>query len=110
MMDDVSGKKEKKQLDKKEKIEEDNEVKEETVDALYDLNDNDHPVVSNVTMGDAEEYFNDLGLEYNVDYKEKKVEKVTGRRSDKKVDVPEEKNEDSLFDLIDSMYQDSEEE
>ena len=26
------------------------------------------PEISNVTMGDAEEYFEDLGLEYNKDY------------------------------------------
>ena len=76
-------------------------------DSLYDLTDNDHPVVSNVTVGDAEEYFNDLGLEYNVDYKDNKKEKATGRRSDKK---NLESSEDSLFDLIDSMYKDSEEE
>jgi len=76
-------------------------------DSLYDLTDNDHPVVSNVTVGDAEEYFNDLGLEYNVDYKDNKKEKATGRRSEKKKN---DTTEDSLFDLIDSMYKDSEEE
>lgn len=43
------------------------EVKEED-NLLYDLND-ESPTVKVVTMGDAEEYFDDLGLEYNVDYK-----------------------------------------
>lgn len=84
-----------------------NESEQSIEDTLYDLTDNDHPVVSNVTVGDAEEYFNDLGLEYNVDYKDNKKEKATGRRSDKK---KMESSEDSLFDLIDSMYKDSEEE
>lgn len=79
----------------------------EKEEALYDLSDNDNPVVSNVTIGDAEEYYKDLGLEYNVDYKENKSEKASGRRSQKNVDKSP---EDSLFDLIDSMYQDSEEE
>lgn len=76
---------------------------------LYDLSDNDHPVVSNVTVGDAEEYFNDLGLEYNVDYKDHKKDKASGRRSAKTKEI-EEQPEDSLFDLIDSMYQESDEE
>ena len=106
---------------KRKSKEEIHEIKEEpsieerdSVNSLYDLNDTEHPVVSNVTVGDAEEYFNDLGLEYNVDYKEKKEEKATGRRSNKKPKEIEEnkkeENEDSLFDLIDSMYQDSEDE
>ena len=28
------------------------------------------PELDKITMGDAEEYFEDLGLEYNVDYKD----------------------------------------
>ena len=110
---------------------------------LLDLtNDNDTPEIKKVTMGDAEEYFNDLGLEYNVDYKDGSTEKATGRRSDKNnieetpvveedknqepIIVKEEKfvpvvdieeyeeqkeiqnddiDDDNLFDLIDSMYQ-----
>jgi len=58
-------------------------------------------------MGDAEEYFNDLGLEYNVDYKDnnKGKDKVTGRRSNKN---KMESSDDSLFDLIDSMYKNEE--
>ena len=60
-------------------------------------------------MGDAEEYFQDLGLEYNVDYKDISHEKATGRRSDMKKDddyqnVDNTALEDNLFDLIDSMY------
>lgn len=36
---------------------------------LLDLSE-DKPEVKKVTVGDAEEYFEDLGLEYNVDYKD----------------------------------------
>lgn len=85
-------------------------------ESLYDLTDSDQPVINSVTMGDAEEYFNDLGLEYNIDYKDHSKEKATGRRSEKKSQDDEEKitssldeEEDSLFDLIDSMYQEEEE-
>ena len=79
-------------------------------EAIYDLNDAEHPVVSSVTVGDAEEYFNDLGLEYNVDYKDNQKEKASGRRSDKNKELSAEESEDSLFDLIDSMYKEDEEE
>ena len=89
---------------------------------LYDLSDENSPAVKNVTVGDAEEYYNDLGLEYNIDYKDTSKEKATGRRTktDKKVETkrkkeePKEENdedtvvEDNLFDLIDSMYEDKE--
>lgn len=77
---------------------------------IYDLNDVEQPVVSNVTVGDAEEYFNDLGLEYNVDYTDDKKERATGRRSEKNKEISAEESEDSLFDLIDSMYKEDEEE
>lgn len=40
-------------------------------DTVVDLSSEEaKPEVKTVTMGDAEEYFNDLGLEYNVDYKD----------------------------------------
>lgn len=106
----------------KESVDEDN--------LLYDLNDDDSPAVKVVTVGDAEEYFNDLGLEYNVDYKvedEKKEEKTVTRRADRKKNdaiMDEEKesvkvnnnskpidikdDDSNLFDLIDSMYEDKE--
>ena len=45
------------------------EEKEEPSNLLLDLTDEAKaPEISNVTMGDAEEYFEDLGLEYNKDY------------------------------------------
>ena len=130
---------------------------------LLDLND-EKPTVKEVTMGDAVEYFEDLGLEYNVDYvddskkqvvnevveepvieevepkkkievhrekeetpkkkkedkkEEKKEERVQDveivpeREDNKDEELIEDKNEelekakddDNLFDLIDSMYQ-----
>ena len=80
-------------------------------------------------MGDAEEYFQDLGLEYNIDYKDASKERATGRRSQKnevveeviKEETPKEEKKtvtkktpeiddnDNLFDLIDSMYEENEE-
>jgi hypothetical protein len=100
------------------------------------LSEDEKPSVKEVTMGDALEYFHDLGLEYNVDYVDATKDRVTGRRvrenyedshevekedtrlsrlSNDKVDVPvkEEKDveldsDDNLFDLIDSMYKENE--
>ncbi len=83
---------------------------------LVDLSSEDTPTVNKVTVGDAEEYFEDLGLEYNKDYIDASKEKATGRRvKEEKKDVDlssdlendEKKNiddNDNLFDLIDSMY------
>lgn len=125
-------------------------------DLLVDLSDDKgKPEVKELTMGDALEYFQDLGLEYNVDYVDASKERTTPRRArdnyddfleekesedtpdntkrvdeekskevEKKVETTsvveikdESKNEDTdvslddddnLFDLIDSMYQESE--
>ena len=87
---------------------------------LYDLSEDASPSVKNVTVGDAEEYFNDLGLEYNVDYKvekdessiknedieeEKEAEEESTPKRSTKTDTEEKKEEDDdLFDLIDAMY------
>ncbi|MCI8588060.1 MAG: hypothetical protein HFG40_00220 [Bacilli bacterium] len=62
------------------------EAKEEKDDLednlLYDMTDTDGtPAVNKVTLADAEEYFEDLGLEYNIDYKDVRHERATGRRS-----------------------------
>lgn len=105
-----------------ENVEENNEEGDDN-NLLYDLNENNSPAVRKVTMGDAEEYYNDLGLEYNVDYKDTAKEKATGRRMKQETNEEntlEEENkengnqkeetalEDNLFDLIDSMYEDKE--
>ena len=100
-----------KQMDssKDEPLEDDDFVIKEE-DSLLDISDDNTPSVAKVTMGDAEEYYSDLGLEYNIDYKDVSHEKATGRRTDlKNFDEEESKNddasiEDNLFDLIDSMY------
>ena len=92
------------------KQEKNTEIREE--DSLLDISDDNTPSVAKVTVGDAEEYYSDLGLEYNIDYKDASHEKATGRRTDlKNFDEEETKNddasiEDNLFDLIDSMYED----
>ena len=94
----------------KEKEEDNYNIKEE--DSLLDISDNNAPSVAKVTMGDAIEYYSDLGLEYNIDYKDVSHEKATGRRTDlKNFNEDDLKNdeasiEDNLFDLIDSMYED----
>ncbi len=128
------------------------EVEEdEDENLLVDLSDdNDKPEVKEITMGDALEYFQDLGLEYNVDYVDASKEKNTPKRYKeeteievalkenmddtldkdnleevvntpveekfKTVDVIDESDgkaevtlddDDNLFDLIDSMYQET---
>lgn len=84
---------------------------------LYDMtSDNSKPVVDQVTLADAEEYFEDLGLEYNIDYKDSRYERATGRRTSSTYSKVEDNSEndevnadsleDNLFDLIDSIYED----
>ena len=95
------------------------ETDEKEEDLLVDLSSNsDKPEVKEVTVGDAEEYFNDLGLEYNNDYKDASKEKATGRRVKKEEKIEEkeevkeskeENSDDNLFDLIDSMYDENDE-
>lgn len=104
--------------DKKNEIENDDNQLEDNL--LYDMtNDSSAPSVDKVTIADAEEYFNDLGLEYNIDYKDSRYEKATGRRTSsnnsdktdedtKKEDSDDANLDDNLFDLIDSMYEDGE--
>lgn len=78
------------------------ETKEDDKPLLYDMMEEPKPVVGDVTVGDAEEYFNDLGLEYNVDYKDEKYENATGRRSDMH------RNDNSQFDEVDLTNDNSE--
>ena len=78
--------------------------KSENNKKIYDVNST-KPYVNKVTLADADEYYNDLGLAYNVDYSDASR---TNTRS-AKYNTKEKKNEkkdvdDSLFDLIDSMY------
>ena len=62
-----------------EKKEEPLEI-EESIDLREDA-----PKVNKVTMGDAEEYFEDLGLEYNNDYIDIKKEKENGKIDDTEI-------------------------
>lgn len=117
-------------------IEETNDIEITDVDNdTIDMTDTQmKPIVDSVTVGDAEEYFEDLGLEYNVDYKDSKKKTRSKRktRSEKEevskedgeqviTDEPKKKRskekdeddinidiEDNLFDLIDSMYDEGE--
>jgi hypothetical protein len=114
------------------------EVEEEEENLLVDLSDRTKPEVKELTMGDAMEYFQDLGLEYNVDYVDVSKEKATPKKVTEEVSKKEETDNvlaedieeatskipveetkealkkadhveddnDNLFDLIDSMYQD----
>lgn len=62
--------------------EEEEEIDNEPL--LYDMLDNEEntkPEVEKVTIADAEEYFEDLGLEYNVDYKDSAYEEATRKKS-----------------------------
>ena len=101
----------------KEDSNSDNNSNNSNNNILYDMmSDNSKPVVDQVTLADAEEYFNDLGLEYNIDYKDDRYEKSTGRRQNynyqdknknsEKTTDDDANLEDNLFDLIDSMYED----
>ena len=132
--------------EEKEVLNDNLEVEEEEENLLVDLSDRTKPEVKELTMGDALEYFQDLGLEYNVDYvdvskerdssKNKNTEKgkkvvdssqnrveekeLKGKHEEKTTKVVEVKDEsskqsvspldddnDNLFDLIDSMYQEN---
>jgi len=71
---------------------------------VYDVNNN-KPQVNKVTLGDADEYYNDLGLAYNVDYSDasrNNDSRTTRYSKDKK--KSKSNVDDNLFDLIDSMY------
>lgn len=105
--------------------------KEEDKSLLYEMeNVDDKPGIDKISIGDAVEYFEDLGLEYDVDYKDLAKEKMTRTKKNKelteevdeeikedekiedeitKSNVPEEEkkevaDEKNLYDLIDLMY------
>ena len=59
------------------------------------------PAIDKVTIGEADEYYNDLGLAYNTDYKDLSKEQNDGKTEKKN---KENNLEDNLFDLIESMY------
>ena len=69
-------------------------------------NKDEKPSIEKVTLGEADEYFRDLGLAYNTDYKDISKDISDGKIPDdsKKKEKKEETLEDNLFDLIESMY------
>ena len=71
---------------------------------IYDFQKKDEkPTIDKVTIGEADEYYNDLGLAYNTDYKDISKEIKDGKyREVKKTN--DDLLEDNLFDLIESMY------
>ena len=75
----------------------------ESNNKIYDVNNN-KPQVNHVTLADADEYYNDLGLAYNVDYSD--ASRNAGTRSSRynKEKKGDKNVDDNLFDLIDSMY------
>lgn len=91
-VDDIRNKAFGRRVDKRENTEPENntfEVEEDDDNLLVDLtNENDKPEVKEVTVGDAMEYFQDLGLEYNVDYVDASKEKKNIKKQ------PEEKIEE----------------
>lgn len=81
---------------------------------FYDVN-NSKPSVDRITIADADEYYNELGLAYNVDYddtsrdiqssnKSTKSNISVSSRSKRYQEVENMSDDDNLFDLIDSMY------
>lgn len=80
------------------------EVKPREFSRIYDMSDKkEKPSIEKVTIGEADEYFNDLGLAYNTDYKDVSKEISDGKIQEKKT-TKEGTLEDNLFDLIESMY------
>ncbi len=78
---------------KEEKPELVEEVNEEE-NVLVDLSEEqDKPFVKDVTMGDALEYYSDLGLEYNVDYMDASKERSTSKKVKEEPEVEEEHEE-----------------
>ena len=79
------------------------EVKPRDFNRIYDAK-KDKPEIEKVTIGEADEFFNDLGLAYNTDYKDISKEISDGKIPHEKKEKKEETLEDNLFDLIESMY------
>ncbi len=80
------------------KVEDEKEEKK-----IYDVNNN-KPQVNRVTLADADEYYNDLGLAYNVDYSDASRNNTRTAKYNNKNNKKDKDVDDNLFDLIDSMY------
>ena len=81
---------------------------EEDENLLVDLtDDSEKPEVKELTMGDALEYFQDLGLEYNVDYldannkgSQNKVNPKISEHVEKKAEVKKTEKKPSISDVL----------
>ena len=91
-----------KESDEKE-VKKEEPPKKTKTDIKKVYNTDDKPTIEKVTIGEADEYYNDLGLAYNTDYKDLSKDLNDGKVVEK---TKEEKDnlEDNLFDLIESMY------
>lgn len=71
---------------------------------LYEMKkEDDTPAISKITLGDAEEYFEDLGLEYNIDYKDEAKDKEMKKESPKtRVSKNKELSDATAKDLVDN--------
>lgn len=90
----------------KEELEEEKKKKEtpkRDVRKIYDMSKDEKPSIDKVTIGEADEYFNDLGLAYNTDYKDISKEINDGKILENELEKGD-SLEDNLFDLIESMY------
>ena len=89
------------------------ETKEDADSLLYEMTDKEEaPGIPKITLGDAEEYFEDLGLEYNKDYidsskttrveknanldQERKAIPVTDGQNSSTILIKDEKNENEV--------------
>lgn len=90
------------------KKEEPVEIEEKSL--LYDMQEeNDLPSIGKITLGDAEEYFEDLGLEYEVDYKDEAKQNMTRSLKNKELtEIVEEEIKEEV--KIDEEQQEIEEE
>ena len=81
--------------------EEKREKNKKKIEKITKSDDDSKPTIDKVTIGEADEYYNDLGLAYNTDYKD-----LSKEQNDGKVEKKSKENnlEDNLFDLIESMY------
>ena len=83
------------------------ERNKKTIKKSYESNENIKPTIDKVTLGEADEYYNDLGLAYNTDYKDLSKDISDGKiLKEKRIKkgISDDKLEDNLFDLIESMY------
>ena len=77
------------------------EAPKRDIKKIREKSGNEKPVIDKVTLGEADEYYNDLGLAYNADYKD-----ISKEINDGKIRTEEDDDtlEDNLFDLIDAMH------